>query len=129
MTVWQRLEAKSADRRWWSWTDVLVPWSVTRLLLVFIAWFSGYFVANPAYGDLVAVARGWQYSPVKLLDVWGRWDSSWYLVAGCMRGCLTGLGVSLALVAVCARHDVRQDAGMAPPHYGPLYRRPPPSFS
>jgi hypothetical protein len=39
------------------------------------------------------------------------------------------LGFSLAFVAVCARHDARQDADPAPPHYGPLHRRPPPSFS
>jgi hypothetical protein len=42
---------------------------------------------------------------------------------------LRALSFSPALVAVCARHNVRQDAGIAPPHYGPLYRRPPPSFS
>jgi len=79
MTLWQRLATKDADRRFWAWTDVLLPWSVSRLLLVSTAWFSGYFVANPAYGDLAAVARGWQFSPIKLLDVWGRWDSGWYL--------------------------------------------------
>ena len=38
------------------------------------------------------------------------------------------LNFSLALVAVCARGDARQDARTAPPHYGPLHRRPPPSF-
>lgn len=42
---------------------------------------------------------------------------------------LRALSFSLALVAVCARDDARQDAGTAPPHYGPLHRRPPPSFS
>jgi hypothetical protein len=47
--------------------------------LLFAGWFSGYFVANPNYGDPASVARGWQFSPIKLLDMWGRWDSGWYL--------------------------------------------------
>lgn len=79
MTVLQRWQAKSADPRLWPWTDVLVPWTVSRLLLLFAAWFSGYFVANPQYGDPVSVARDWQFSPIKALDVWGRWDTGWYL--------------------------------------------------
>lgn len=79
MIVWQRLETKWKDRRLEQWRDVLVPWGVTRLFLLFVGWFSGYFTANPNYGDPAALARGWQFSPVKLLDMWGRWDSSWYL--------------------------------------------------
>ena len=79
MTLWQRLATKAEDRRLWPWSDVLIPWGVTRLLLLFVGWFSGYFVANPKYGDLASVARGWQFTPIKLLDMWGRWDSSWYL--------------------------------------------------
>ena len=40
---------------------------------------------------------------------------------------LRALSFSLALVAVCAKHDARPDADTAPPHYGPLHPRPPPS--
>jgi hypothetical protein len=36
---------------------------------------------------------------------------------------------ALILVAVRAGDDAGQDAGLTPPHYGPLHRRPPPSFS
>jgi hypothetical protein len=42
---------------------------------------------------------------------------------------LRSLSVSFALVAVGAACDTRQDAKTDPPHYGPLHRRPPPSFS
>jgi hypothetical protein len=79
MTVWQRLALKAEDRRLWPWSDVLIPWVVTRVLLLFAGWFANYFVANPQYGDLTSVARGWQFSPIKVLDMWGRWDSGWYL--------------------------------------------------
>lgn len=34
-----------------------------------------------------------------------------------------------ALVAIPASNDARQDTGTALPHYGPLHKRPPPSFS
>ena len=33
-----------------------------------------------------------------------------------------------ALVAIRARNDARQGRGTAPPHYGPVHSRPPPSF-
>lgn len=79
MTMWQRLETRFAGRRLGTWVDVLLPWAVTRLLLLFAAWFSGYFLANPQYGDLATMERGWQFSPIKALDIWGRWDSGWYL--------------------------------------------------
>src|SRR5512140_497924 len=38
-------------------------------------------------------------------------------------------GLSLAFVAVRARDRVRHGRNAVPPHYGPLHRRPPPSFS
>jgi hypothetical protein len=38
-------------------------------------------------------------------------------------------GFALALVALRTAYDARQDAKAVPPHYGPLHRRPPPSFS
>jgi hypothetical protein len=36
---------------------------------------------------------------------------------------------SLALVAIHAKNVAQQNPQTAPPHYGPLHRRPPPSFS
>ncbi len=59
--------------------DILIPWGVTRCLLLFVGWFAGYFEPNPKYGDPLALIRGWQFSPFRLLDVWGRWDASWYI--------------------------------------------------
>jgi Gpi18-like mannosyltransferase len=79
MKMWQHLRVQGENRRWQAWSDVLVPWGVSRLLLLFAGWFSSYFAANPNYGDAASVTRGWQFSPIKLLDMWGRWDSGWYL--------------------------------------------------
>ena len=79
MTMWQQLKVQGGNRRWQAWRDVLAPWAVSRLLLLFSGWFAGYFEANPNYGDAAAITRGWQFSPIRILDIWGRWDSSWYL--------------------------------------------------
>ena len=45
------------------------------------------------------------------------------------RDALCTLGCFPALVAIRTGNDARPDTGAAPPHYGPLHRRPPPSFS
>jgi len=79
MTIWQQLKAQRENHRWQVWSDVLVPWAFSRSLLIFVGWFSYYFGANQNYGDPGALTRGWQFSPIKLLDMWGRWDASWYL--------------------------------------------------
>jgi len=42
---------------------------------------------------------------------------------------LGSASLSLALSAIRAGDGARRDAGTTPPHYGPLHRRPPPSFS
>lgn len=52
-----------------------------------------------------------------------QWKFDWHGLA------LRALSFSLALVALAARHDAGQGAAPAAPHYGPLHRRPPPSFS
>jgi Gpi18-like mannosyltransferase len=63
----------------WIVSDVLAPLAITRLALLVVAWFSQYFVPNPDYPIKEAIQRGWQFSPYKLLDVWARWDTGWYL--------------------------------------------------
>lgn len=63
----------------WLWRDVLAPLAITRLALLLVGWFSRYFPASADYPIQAALARGWQFSPHRLLDIWGRWDSGWYL--------------------------------------------------
>jgi hypothetical protein len=63
----------------WLLGEILAPFLVSRGLLVLVAWFTEVFVANPRYPAADAARRGWQFSSFSLLDVWGRWDSGWYM--------------------------------------------------
>jgi hypothetical protein len=57
---------------------VLAVFFITRLALVAIAVVAGFFPNNQGYPITSAAERGWQFTPVHLVDVWGRWDSGWY---------------------------------------------------
>ena len=75
--------------RGWVWTDVVVPVVVVRLALLLAGWFSQVVMPNPHYPAAEALARGWHFSQSRLLDVWARWDTGWYLaivVAGYPEG-------------------------------------------
>jgi hypothetical protein len=61
------------------WQDVAAPFVVTRLVLLLVGWLAGYFPVSPGYPLQDVVARGWHFTPIRLLDIWGRWDSGWYL--------------------------------------------------
>ncbi|MCC7361849.1 MAG: hypothetical protein IT317_20365 [Anaerolineales bacterium] len=73
----QRLAAAWQRQRGWLWTDVLAVFLLTRLALIGIALLARTF-PNADYPIAAAAERGWQFTPVRLLDVWGRWDSGWY---------------------------------------------------
>ena len=51
---------------------ILLPFCYSRLLLLIIAWFSQYFSAANQ-------SQQFAFSNLRFLDVWGRWDSGWYL--------------------------------------------------
>ncbi|HRJ41948.1 MAG: hypothetical protein KJZ86_09275 [Caldilineaceae bacterium] len=57
----------------------MLPFVITRLSLLIVGWFAQYLPPNPYYPLQEAIARGWQFSPFRLLDIWGRWDAGWYL--------------------------------------------------
>ncbi len=57
--------------------QLLQGWAITRALLVLTAWFSQYFPANSVYQRYIDA--GHQFSRFRLLDIWARWDSEWYL--------------------------------------------------
>lgn len=63
----------------WIQQDILIPFSVTRLCLLLVGWFSRYFPLNVSYPFDFDVTRAWHFSPYRLLDIWGRWDTKWYL--------------------------------------------------
>ena len=74
-----RLLQSWVSNRQWLWSDVLVPLLLTRLALLFVGWFSQNFARSPDYPLKEVIARGWQFSPYRLIDIWGRWDSGWYM--------------------------------------------------
>jgi hypothetical protein len=59
-------------------TDVLLPFALSRALLAFVAWI---FANQPRGLTWIAeyAKRGWGFTPVRWIDVWARWDSAWYL--------------------------------------------------
>jgi hypothetical protein len=61
----------------WLVPAVLIPFTITRLVWLFIAWFSAYYLPNPTY--LKYVQQGWFLSPHFWVDIWSRWDAKWYL--------------------------------------------------
>jgi hypothetical protein len=70
----------------------MFPFALSRTALLLVAWFARYFhpwhLAPPD-----AAARGWLFHPARLLDVWARWDSGWYLAIaqdGYLHGPLAG---------------------------------------
>ncbi len=58
---------------------VLLPFALTRAALLGVAWWATQFAPSWTYADPVGATRGWQHVPESFLDVWGRYDTWWYL--------------------------------------------------
>ena len=58
----------------WLWQDIVAPFLITRFGLLLVGWFSLYFRPGAS-----APERGWFFSSRRLLDIWGRWDTGWYI--------------------------------------------------
>ncbi|HXF62153.1 MAG TPA: mannosyltransferase family protein [Caldilineaceae bacterium] len=63
----------------WLWRHILLPLLATRMALLATGWLAREFPIWPLYPVMVVHERGWLFSPYRLLDIWGRWDSSWYM--------------------------------------------------
>ncbi len=74
----QTLRRLRDGRHSWVWIDVLSPLLLTRLALILAGWFSTGLLPNPEYPAKEAVARGWNFTAHRWLDIWGRWDTGWY---------------------------------------------------
>jgi Mannosyltransferase (PIG-V) len=57
----------------WPVQDVLLPFGVTRLLLVLVGWFAQYVMPAAPDGD------PWRPSAHALINAWAGWDSRWYV--------------------------------------------------
>jgi hypothetical protein len=63
----------------WLVRDVLLPFALVRGALLWMVWWARQYAPSWTYADPVAAARGWAYVPNLYLDVWGRYDTIWYL--------------------------------------------------
>lgn len=57
----------------WLVLDVLLPFGVTRLLLLLVGVFAAYTMSSAPNGD------PWHASSHALIDAWAGWDSRWYI--------------------------------------------------
>jgi len=67
------------QHRRWIIRDVLVPFIISRALLLGIGWFAQLFPLDTRYPTQAAVERGWEFTPNSWLDNWAHWDSGFYL--------------------------------------------------
>ena len=58
---------------------VIGPLIFSRFVLLLVAWFSQYFQASTQYFPANHATSQFAFSSFRFLDVWGRWDSGWYL--------------------------------------------------
>jgi hypothetical protein len=62
---------------WWL-KSILLPFAVTRGLLILAGYLAPLFLPLSYNPDPAAAARGWIFTPYRLLDMWFRWDAGWY---------------------------------------------------
>lgn len=63
----------------WFLQSILFPFTLTRSLLVLGGLLAQYLIpTNPQQAHLLIEQGGW-FSNVRLIDMWARWDSGWYL--------------------------------------------------
>lgn len=67
------------SKKQWFVSKILIPFGITRLLLLFVGFLSRYIL--PIYPDQTEIvkATGSLFSQNRLIDMWARWDSGWYL--------------------------------------------------
>jgi hypothetical protein len=57
----------------------VVPFAVTRLLLIISGLVAPLFAPVSDGQNLETATRGWDFTSIRLIDMWARWDSGWYL--------------------------------------------------
>lgn len=67
---WFRENKKTAGR-------IFKYWLFSRFILTLAAWFTNYYQKNSVYQRYID--QGFQFTSIWPLDIWCRWDSSWYL--------------------------------------------------
>jgi Gpi18-like mannosyltransferase len=63
----------------WFCNAIFFPYLTTRAALIVAAFGSEFIFNYTGFGSDEMVKRGWWFTGHKLLDMWARWDSGWYL--------------------------------------------------
>lgn len=63
----------------WLTGDILAPFLATRVGLLLVGWLSQFLPPDPAFPYWDIRTQPWLVTPNRLLDMWARWDASWYL--------------------------------------------------
>ncbi len=63
----------------WFFKAILIPFAITRSILLFAGLIAGYVFPSKVYQDGATISTGWLFSSNRLIDMWARWDSGWYL--------------------------------------------------
>jgi Mannosyltransferase (PIG-V) len=63
----------------WFLGAVLCPFALTRAALLLTSWYATQFAPSWTYPLPVSATRGFTWTPALWLDVWGRYDTLWYL--------------------------------------------------
>lgn len=79
-SMYAKLRMSWLENRHWFLQDALYPYLLTRFLLLLVGWFSEYFRRNMNFPLKEIAERGWYFTPHRFLDIWGRWDSGWYMI-------------------------------------------------
>ncbi|MDH7474355.1 MAG: mannosyltransferase family protein [Anaerolineae bacterium] len=74
MSIFSKVKGMLQSHLWW-FEDVVLPFSVTRFALLFV----GVVMAQIIPPSPFMPSQGWQFSPHRAIDIWGRWDSGWYM--------------------------------------------------
>jgi len=70
---------RPATRGAWLLGAVLYPFALTRAALLLTSWYATQFAPSWTYPAPVSATRGWSWSRARWLDVWGKYDTGWYL--------------------------------------------------
>ncbi len=58
---------------------ILFPFVITRGLLIFAGMFATYILPSNVYQTENSINNGWLFSSQRIIEMWARWDSGWYL--------------------------------------------------
>jgi MFS family permease len=79
LPVWKKVQDYWQRGKNWLIPAIFIPYTINRLLLVVVGYVSQEFRPFAQYPVRQARINGWQFTPYRLIDMWARWDSGWYL--------------------------------------------------